>query len=79
VAVKAEKKQEQLKKNSESEDESAYKEALKHQFEIQSKQTQKRMKKDKRITENYYNKKLDNNWWKRFWFNKKRKNEQSRH
>ena len=73
AARKAEKRQEQLKKEREEEFEKSYRKALDHQLEIQGKQAQKRMKKDKKIIDNYYNKKLDNSSWKKYWFNRNRK------
>jgi hypothetical protein len=73
TANRAVTKKEQLKKAREEEYERSYRKALKHQFRIQGKQAQKRMKKDKRITNNYYNKKLGNNCLKRYLFNRKRR------
>ena len=73
TASKAIKRVEQKKEEKKALDEQGYKEALKHQYEIQGKEAQKRMKNNMRVTRKYYNRKLDNGLWQRFWFNIKRK------
>lgn len=54
----AEKKKEQLALEQEKAAEAKQDASVKHQFNIQSKSVQKRMKKNQQETTNYYNKKL---------------------
>jgi hypothetical protein len=39
---------------------------IKHQYSIQTKEVQKRMKRSERMTEKYYQRQMGKTWWQRF-------------
>ena len=69
----AEKKNEQLQLEKEKAEESKKDAFLNHQLQIQGKKTQKRMKENMQLTDNYYKRKLGKTFFQKL-FKKKRRN-----
>jgi hypothetical protein len=73
-AKKVEKRKEELRIKREQAAEAERDKNLKHHFDIQTKNVQKRMKQNQKLTNNYYKKKLGLTFFEKLFCHKKKKN-----